>query len=90
MWDSRGGWAEETENCYFSDLYKANGRHPEALEMAAYTAAIYCPKCPIDPMIPSVRGDKSKADLEASQVSLSRQVERGQVVSKANRDVAAQ
>jgi hypothetical protein len=78
IWDARTGWAADTDNCYFSDLYKTKGRHVERFEMAMYTAAIYCPDAPIDPMIPSNRGQNTLDDVIAAESSLKGQVNRGQ------------
>ena len=78
VWSAAGGWIEDAPDCYFSDLYKARPRNPKSTAMASYTAAIFCPDAPIDPMIPAARGGTSKADLEASRTSLAGQVHRGQ------------
>lgn len=76
IWESASGWASEIDNCYFSDLYKQRGRHPERYEMAAYTASIYCPTAPIDEMISAQRGEQTDEDLRASESSLHGQVRR--------------
>ena len=83
VWDRHAGWASDTEDCYFSDLYRARGRHTDSYEMAPYTAAIYCPQAPIDPMISSERGQKTQDILQAAMSSLDGQVARGQHVTKA-------
>ena len=86
VWDSEAGLAAadaSMNNCYFSDLYKEKGRKPDSYEMASYTAAVYCPDAPIDPMISPVRGhEKSQQDMDASQKSLKGQVERGKLAAR--------
>ena len=78
VWDASGGLAADADCCYFSDLYKLKGRHPTSTAMASYTAAIFCPKAPIDEMISIERDGSttSRADLEASMESLHAQVAR--------------
>eukprot|EP00966_Prymnesium_polylepis_P144046 3325815-Prymnesium_polylepis.1 len=75
------GWAADLGDCYFSDLYRQRGRHPGSHAMAAYTAAIFCPGAPVDPMIPSSRGEVSEEERTASESSLRGQVQRHVVVA---------
>ena len=85
LWDSERGLAAadaSMDNCYFSDLYKEKGRRPDMYEMASYTAAVFCPNAPIDPMISPVRGQKSSQDMAASEQSLKGQVDRGKAVTR--------
>ena len=77
LWDAAAGWRGFTPDCYFSRLYTTKGRHPERTEMAHYTAAIYCPNAPIDPMLSLGDFEQMNADdLHAARESMRHQLER--------------